>query len=306
MVYCYFPGVYERKVNLWLDKDFQNYYFEGGDKAIQQLGRFTPETQHSLIMTITDRDEVLYTDEEFYYLDEKLFKSAVETLKTGGLVIDKFTETHITGTITAAESGVMFTTISNEPGWTLYVDGEKTEIIPLCNEALIGAQVSAGTHTIELKFFPHYMDYGIIISIISLAALIMIGIFEFGGKKEEPETAADAAATTELEEFFVPDSTSNSNEDLTGISAEDGLPETPPPNITDDPAEIGEAIEPDEPAEIREATETDEPAEIGEVTETDESAETDEPAETDESADIGEVTETDGPAKTTEDPQNES
>ncbi|MDR0947737.1 MAG: YfhO family protein [Ruminococcus sp.] len=264
MVYCYFPGVYERKVNLWLDDEFQNYYFEGGDKAIQQLGRFTPESQHSLIMTITDRDEVLYTDEEFYYLDEKLFTSAIETLKKGGIKIDKFTETHITGTITAEKSGVMLTTISNEPGWTLFIDGIETEIIPLCNDALIGAQVSAGTHTIELKFFPHYMDYGIIISIISLAALIMMGIFEFGGKKKEPETAV---TQTQLEEFFVPEtvSTPDLSEDLNNDNSD-----LPPPPQTDEPAETT----PDEidNTPVDEATETT--ADEASQTTADESVET--------------------------------
>ena len=52
MIYIYFPTSYERKVNLWLNHDFLDYYFEGGNKVIQTLGRFDAGEEISLIMTI--------------------------------------------------------------------------------------------------------------------------------------------------------------------------------------------------------------------------------------------------------------
>ncbi len=178
MVYMYFPSQFEREVNLWLNKDFVDYYYEGGKMCIQPLGRFTPDEEQSFIMTITeDNNEVLYRDTFFYYLDEEMFQSAVDELKQNPLEIEHFEEHHIKGTITADENGIMFTSIAWEPGWTVYVDGEKVEPVKLV-DALIGVPVTTGTHTIELKFFPAGMKLGIIVSLLGVLTVIVIALYE--------------------------------------------------------------------------------------------------------------------------------
>jgi hypothetical protein len=164
---------------MWIDKDFVNYYFEGGKMSVQTLGRFTPGSTHSLILTINnDNNELLYTDEEIYHIDMDKFTKAVDSLRPGGLNVTQFSEDHLKGTVTAKKDGVLFTTISYEPGWTIYVDGQKTDDIPLCDNGVIGVPLKAGTHTIEMRFFPHYMLIGIFISIAALAAIIFIAVFE--------------------------------------------------------------------------------------------------------------------------------
>ncbi|MBQ3162792.1 MAG: YfhO family protein [Oscillospiraceae bacterium] len=178
MVYMYFPSQFEREVNLWLNKDFVDYYYEGGKMCIQPLGRFTPGDEQSFIMTITeDNNEVLYRDTFFYYLDEEMFQSAIDELKQNPLEIEHFEEHHIKGTITADEDGIMFTSIAWEPGWTVYVDGEKVEPVKLV-DALIGVPVTTGTHTIEMKFFPAGMKLGIIVSLIGVITVIVIALYE--------------------------------------------------------------------------------------------------------------------------------
>lgn len=178
MVYMYFPSQYEREVNLWLNKDFVDYYFEGGKMCIQPLGHFTPGEEQSFIMTITeDNNEVLYRDTYFYYLDEEMFADAVDVLKQNPLELEHFEEDHIKGTITADEDGIMFTSIAWEPGWTVYVDGVKTEPVKLV-DALIGVPLTAGTHTIEMKFFPEGMKLGFIVSLVGLVTVIVIAIYQ--------------------------------------------------------------------------------------------------------------------------------
>ena len=178
MVYMYFPSQYEREVNLWLNKDFVDYYYEGGKMCIQPLGRFTPGEEQSFIMTITeDNNEVLYRDTYFYYLDEEMFRSAIDELKQNPLEVEHFEEHHIKGTITADEDGIMFTSIAWEPGWTIYVDGQKIEPVKLV-DALIGVPLTAGTHTIEMKFFPAGMKLGIIVSLIGVLTVIVIALYE--------------------------------------------------------------------------------------------------------------------------------
>jgi uncharacterized membrane protein YfhO len=204
MVYCYFPAVYERQVNLWLDTDFLNYYFENGKKSVQTLGRFEPNTQHSLIMTVTEeKKEVLYTDEEFYYLDEKAFKNAVAELQKGGMTVESFKETHIKGSVDSPKDGILFISMAYEPGWTIYIDGVKTEQIPLLDNAVIGVPITKGSHTVEMKFFPNYMNYGIFISIFSLLAVLFIFAYEkksAAQKLESNKPQTEEAVTEETAE----------------------------------------------------------------------------------------------------------
>ncbi|MDR0903492.1 MAG: YfhO family protein [Ruminococcus sp.] len=188
LVYAYFPAIYERQVNIWLDGDFLQYYYEGGKMSIMTLGRFEPGSTHELIMTIdNDKDEVLYTDELIYYLDMDMFTETIDAIKTGGMNVTEFSEDRIVGTVNAEEDGILFTSISYEPGWDVYVDGVQAEIIPLCDKALIGVPLTAGEHTIVFKFFPQYMGIGIIASVISLLIVIVVAYFEM--KRAAAESA---------------------------------------------------------------------------------------------------------------------
>lgn len=178
MIYMYFPSQYERKINLWLNKEFVDYYYEGGNMVIHPLGRFSEGEEISLITTITEeKNEVLFKENYIYYLNEEMFRNAIDELKQQPLEIESFKENHIKGTVTAKEDGILFTSISWEPGWTIYVDGEKTEPVELV-DALIGIPMTAGTHTVEMKFFPKGMKVGIVLSLAGLIVLIIIGIYE--------------------------------------------------------------------------------------------------------------------------------
>ncbi len=185
MIYMYFPSKYERRVNLWLNKEFLEYYYESGNMTILPLGRFEEGKELNLITTIAnDKDEVLFSDQEFVYLDEELFKSAVGELKKSPLNIEYFSEDHLKGTIEAKEDGIMFTSITNEPGWTVYVDGEETETTELF-DALIGVKLKKGAHTIEMIYFPPGLKIGVIISVMGVIICILLGIYEKRrGRKE--------------------------------------------------------------------------------------------------------------------------
>jgi uncharacterized membrane protein YfhO len=187
-VYAFFPAVYERKVNMWLDKEFVNYYFEGGKMSIQSLGRFERGSEHTLSLTIdNEKDETLFTDRQIYYLDMDMFEEAIARLREGGMNVTEFSETHIKGTVNANKNGYLFTSIAYEPGWTCFVDGVETEIIPLLDNAVIGVPMDEGYHEVEFKFFPQYMGIGIIISIVSLAIISVLFVFELKDAKKQAE-----------------------------------------------------------------------------------------------------------------------
>ncbi|MCA0384917.1 MAG: YfhO family protein [Firmicutes bacterium] len=87
--------------------------------------------------------------------------------------ITTFKSTKIEGTVTAAQDGVMYTSIPYDPGWTVKVDGAKVEVNPL-KKALMMFDVPAGTHEITMTYVPEGFVVGLLISLVSIGGTVAI------------------------------------------------------------------------------------------------------------------------------------
>ncbi|MBR3920799.1 MAG: YfhO family protein, partial [Oscillospiraceae bacterium] len=112
-------------------------------------------------------------------LDEEKLDSAIEKLSEEQLDVTSFTSSSLKGTINVSDgdSKFLMLTIPYETGWNVYVDGEKVEYFEAAS-GLIGIDLPAGEHTIEMKFFPKELTLGIIITVAGLVALAFIWILE--------------------------------------------------------------------------------------------------------------------------------
>ena len=63
--------------------------------------------------------------------------------------------------------------IPYEPGWTVNVDGKKTEYIEVA-EALIGIKLAPGEHTVVMTYTPPGLTFGIITLIIGIVCIVFI------------------------------------------------------------------------------------------------------------------------------------
>ncbi|MEG0615477.1 MAG: YfhO family protein, partial [Oscillospiraceae bacterium] len=177
--YMYLDTTYRRDVNYWVNNRFLDA--DKDNSNIHALGRFDAGDTISFITTL-DADDLLVKNMWFYQLDEEKLAETVEELKKSPLEIEEFTDTHIKGTVTAAENQTLFTTITDEPGWTIKIDGKKVEPVKLLN-ATIGVDVPVGTHVITMDFFPKGLKIGLILSGIGIILVIFIGIFEYKRRK---------------------------------------------------------------------------------------------------------------------------
>jgi uncharacterized membrane protein YfhO len=95
------------------------------------------------------------------------------------------------------------TTIPYDEGWNIYVDGKKVEPVQIA-DALIGFYIDdAGDHDIRFKYRSDAFTIGLIITVIALAAFVLIIVFEKKLKKNKL-----------VKTFFVveaPEQTSQSN-----------------------------------------------------------------------------------------------
>ena len=101
---------------------------------------------------------------DFYeYHDDKM-QECKESIKDRTLSLDTVTSTYVKGTVTAKEDGILYTSIPYYRGFTAYVDGNKTDITPLANGALVGLELTAGTHTIEFRYVTYGFKLGLMLS----------------------------------------------------------------------------------------------------------------------------------------------
>ena len=105
--------------------------------------------------------------------NEDVFDKIYEDLSDEMLIVTDYDSTSLNGTIKAKKDGLMFTSIPYDEGFTAFVDGIKTELVPVGNDGLIAIPVTAGEHEISFKYHVKGFNIGLILTIISLIGIIV-------------------------------------------------------------------------------------------------------------------------------------
>ena len=113
-----------------------------------------------------------------YEVDYSLYKEFINNINNEKLKITNYkSDANFTASITLDVDGVLYTNISNDNGFDVYVDNKKEEIIPILN-GVIGIKLKEGTHKIKFVYEVRGLKTGLIISSISLLTLIGLLIYE--------------------------------------------------------------------------------------------------------------------------------
>lgn len=140
-------------------------------------------------------------------LNEDNFKKAIDVAKGNSMQVEKFEDTYIKGTIDAKEAGVLFTTIPYHKGWSVWVDGKKTETFAI-DDGFLAIDAAAGKHTIEMRYMTPRFVMGAVITgasvlIILLGIIFRIPYFRFkpyaGGNKTVKKYKLKAENSVEAE-----------------------------------------------------------------------------------------------------------
>ena len=106
------------------------------------------------------------------YTNESDFADAIYKLRENSLQITSFSETDITGTVTNNKDGILYTSIPNDGGWSIFVDGKETEVLTIF-DYLCGIRLSEGKHTVRLVYKTPGIKLGSIISFISIGIFLI-------------------------------------------------------------------------------------------------------------------------------------
>lgn len=106
-------------------------------------------------------------------LNTDTYSAGMATLAADQLVIDKLGDSHLSGTVTASRDGVLMTSIPYDSGWSVTVDGAEVEVFSVA-DGFLGVDLTTGTHTVTLTYRPKGLLVGMIVSTVSLIALVVL------------------------------------------------------------------------------------------------------------------------------------
>ena len=108
---------------------------------------------------------------DVYRFDLNKWNEIYENVKNSGVEVTSFKNTCIKGGITLSQPSTVMSTVPQDGGWKVYVDGKRVKNFKVFG-VLTAFKVSAGSHTIELKYSVPALGIGVVISLLALAVLI--------------------------------------------------------------------------------------------------------------------------------------
>jgi hypothetical protein len=190
-------------------------------------------------------------------MNKDVLDKAYEYYNRSKLNVTNFTDTKVVGTLNAKEDGLLYLSVRYEEGWTVKIDGEKTDTIGVAG-AMIGVDVKKGEHTVEMNYMPKGLLNGIAISCGSVLLLMALFVVE---KLRKPRRSYKlrymALFTTDI-----PKNRKNRNEFEEGLF-EDAVEDTVSEEAVEETSAETESEELAESAEAAEA-ETDEKSPVTE------------------------------------------
>ncbi len=64
----------------------------------------------------------------------------------------------------------MYSSIPYDESWSIYIDGEKSDTFKI-GTSMLGTSIKQGEHTVEYRYSPRGLKYGIIISVAAFAGV---------------------------------------------------------------------------------------------------------------------------------------
>ena len=181
-IYIYISSPAVKNVNYYWDNGDSSAYQSTSEAYIYDLGTHKAGEKIKASLDLSGSDKGGSTLKIFAYsIDNDVLKSAYETLSPGQLEITNHSDTKLEGKINAPYNGYIYTSIPYDSGWSVYVDGEKTEPEALGkgrkdqsdeDTCQLIIPISEGEHTVKLKYAPKGIKSGAAISTVTLLILI--------------------------------------------------------------------------------------------------------------------------------------
>lgn len=111
-------------------------------------------------------------------LNNTVFQSGLQTLRSCTMEIQSVSGTRLTGTVDATHDGLLYTSIPDDGNWVVTVDGN-----PVTPErvlgVMLGIRLDKGSHIVTFRYCNHAFQVGCVVSGAALALLILLTLLVY-------------------------------------------------------------------------------------------------------------------------------
>lgn len=137
-----------------------------GAERFKSLGSYPAGTEIRITAELQDVNVGCFGVDLYSFNTDK-WQKVYDRLNTSTLEVTSFKSTEVSGTMNMAQTGIVYTSIPQDGGWTVYVDGEEVNDFLLL-DSLIGFKLGAGTHEITFKYHVPGYAIGLVLTIFFL------------------------------------------------------------------------------------------------------------------------------------------
>ena len=145
--------------------------YEAGDTVTVQLTVMTPLTVRAAAFATENADALAaYHD----------------AIASGGCPLTKLSASHFTGSFTTGDGdSLLVLTVPYDSGWRIMLDGTRTEAMQ-AQDCLTAIPVTAGTHTLEMRYVPPGLVIGCCVSAAAAAVCLAVWLLSRRKKLTHP------------------------------------------------------------------------------------------------------------------------
>lgn len=180
-LYMYLPTNYHRKAAINFNGTYISEYFADDEHVALALGE-NEKGADNYVSVILEEGDLYMIDAYFYVLDEDAFSRAVEAIRANPSSVERKNDAKLEMTVSCADNGYIYTSIPYQEGWTVKVDGKKTEAVCIA-DSLLAIPVAAGEHTVKMSFVPDGLPAGAALSLLGIAAAVTAVFYPKWSKK---------------------------------------------------------------------------------------------------------------------------
>ena len=168
--------------------DYTDHLYVINSSSASDLADFTVELKDT--QTSVTAEVYTCSDEAYQEVIDKLSGSEMTDVQVSGNLVS--------GNIDVKEAGTMLLTIPYDKGWEIWVDGEKTAY-DCIGKALIGVPLTAGSHTIRMKYTSPGLWIGSLLSLLCVLLYFLSCILErrMISEKDDSEFAGNVKGEQE-------------------------------------------------------------------------------------------------------------
>ena len=155
-------------------KNEYEFYLNDNITEIQNKGFLLLHSGDKIKFKITVDKKSYDYNIHLYSINYNVYKEFVNNINNKKMIVNNYYDDHhFTAKVNVKDDTLLYTSIANDKGWKIYVDGTLTNPASIY-DAVIGLDLTEGEHLIEFKYFTPGLIEGLVISGTSILTGLII------------------------------------------------------------------------------------------------------------------------------------